>query len=86
MVTVVTQKHFIIDASQQRVWRLLGSAIFQSLPLEQMNAINQTTFYAVFRWRLGFISIPLDFKGRIVDVIEPDSLGAIIRVKKGIMQ
>lgn len=86
MGNLVTQNHFSIAAQQQRVWKLLGSAIFQSLPLEEMNNINQTTFYAIFRLRLGFISIPLNLKGKFVDIIDPSSLSSLIWVKRGIIQ
>lgn len=85
VTTIVAPETFIIAANQQRVWRMLGGAIFQSLPLEQMNVVNQTTFYAILRWRLGFIDIPLDIKGKMVDVIDLHSLSSVIRVQKGIM-
>lgn len=84
--TAVVQKHFVIDAHQQRVWELLGSAVFQCLPLEEMNILNQTTFYAVLRWRLGFISIPLNLKVKLVDILAPHSLGSVIWVTRGIIQ
>ncbi|MFC1971117.1 hypothetical protein ACFLV0_04200 [Chloroflexota bacterium] len=83
--TTVTEKQFTIDAPQQRVWKLLGSSIFQCLPLEEMHAPNQTTFYAILRWRLRFTSIPLNLKGKLVDIVEPSSLGAIIWVKRGVV-
>ena len=84
--TALAQKNFDIDAPQQRVWKVLGSAVFQCLPLEEMNILNQTTFHAVLRWRLGFISIPLNLRVKLVDIVAPHSLGSVIQAKKGIIQ
>lgn len=82
----VAQGQFIIKASRERVWELLGRTIYRCLPLEKMNVINETTACAVFRWRLGLISLPLNLKLELVDISPPDSLGSRIRVRKGMFQ
>lgn len=85
MGTSVAEKQFLIGASQQRTWELLGKMVYQCLPLEQMNLISLDTFQAVMRWRLGPVNIPLGIQGRLVDVVTPTSLGCLVLVSMGII-
>lgn len=82
MKAPVVQRQFVIEAPQQRVWNLLGRTIYRCLPLEKINIVNETTAYAVLRWRFGFVSLPLDLKLELVDISPPSSLGSKIWVKK----
>ena len=84
--TPIAKKQFAIEASQQRVWNLLGRVIYQCLPLEKMDIVDETTFYADLRWRLAFINIPLRLRGKFVDISPPSFLGCLLSVKKGIIQ
>jgi carbon monoxide dehydrogenase subunit G len=84
--TLVAQKQFVVDASQHRVWDLLGTIVYQLLPLEKVDIVNLTTFRAVLRWRMGFITFPFRVKGELVDISRPSSFGCIIRVKRGVIQ
>ncbi len=86
MKAPIVQRQFVIEASQQRVWDLLGRTVYGCLPLEKMNIVNETTAYAVLRWRLGFISLPLDLKLELVDISPPGLLGSKIWVKKQVIQ
>ena len=86
MKAPIVQRQFVIEASQQRVWDLLGRTIYRCLPLEKMNIVNETTAYAVLRWRLGFISLPLNLKLELVDISPPSLLGSKIWVKKRAIQ
>ncbi len=81
----IAQKEFTIAAPQARVWELLGRIIYRSLPLEQMEVVSETTFFAVLRWRIAFIRLPLRVKVALVDITSDRSLGAVISVKRGII-
>jgi hypothetical protein len=82
----VAQKNVVIEAPQQQVWKVLGSAIFQCLPLEEMNIIDQKNFQAVLKWRLGFFSIPLNLKGKVTDILSPDLMSFVIQVEKWLLR
>jgi hypothetical protein len=84
--TVIAQKSFTIKSDQQKVYKVLGNAIFQCLPLEEMNILDVKNFQAVMRYRLGFINLPLKLKGKLVDVSSPVLLSFVIRVEKGFLQ
>ena len=82
----IVHRQFVIEASQQRVWDLLGRTVYRCLPLEKMNAVSETTAYAVLRLRLAFISLPLNVKVELVDISPPSSLGSKIWVKKRVIK
>lgn len=79
----IAQRQFVIDASQQKVWDLLATVVFQELPLEKVDIVGLDSFNAVLQLRMAFFSFPFDVKGKMVDVSSPDSLGCVILVKKG---
>jgi hypothetical protein len=81
----LVQKQFVIKASQERVWNLLARTVFGVLPLEKMNLVNATTTYAVLRWRLAFVSVPLNIKIELQDVLSPSLFGSKISVNKSIL-
>jgi hypothetical protein len=81
----LVQKQFVIKASQERVWNLLARTVFGVLPLEKMNLVNATTTYAVLRWRLAFVSVPLNIKIELQDVSSPSLFGSKISVNKSIL-
>lgn len=83
--SLLVQKQFAIKASQERVWNLLARTVFGVLPLEKMNLVNATTTYAVLRWRLAFVSVPLNIKIELQDVSSPSLFGSKIAVNKSIL-
>ena len=87
--TLIVEKRFIIGASQERVWDLLGKAIFYCLPeLEKIKVVSQSTFYATLRFRVAFTWLTLNLKGELADVSPPDFMVSILKVKSkwGIIQ
>ncbi|MFC1971561.1 hypothetical protein ACFLV0_06540, partial [Chloroflexota bacterium] len=83
---ILTQTSFVINAPLEKVWRLLGSAVFQCLPLERMDIVDQTHFNAVLRWKLAFVKIPLNLKTIMDDIVAPTTFGCVIQIEKGIMK
>ena len=84
--SALIQTNFVIDAPLEKVWRLLGSAVFQCLPLEMMNIVDQTHFSAILRWKLLFVKIPLNIKSVMDNIVPPTTFGCVIRVEKSIMK
>lgn len=83
---IVAERKFVIDAPQEGIWELLGDAIFSSIRLERMQIIDENNFAGVVRVRIGFISLPMHLRIKLVDISSPRSLTAkvIARTKPGI--
>jgi carbon monoxide dehydrogenase subunit G len=77
------ERKFVIKASSTKVWDLMAAVIFQTLPLESVEIVGLSSFKAVLRWKLAFISIPMNVSGKMVDVFRPSAYGCAIHVKKG---
>lgn len=83
---VIVQRQFAIDAPQQRVWSLLARVIYQCLPLEKMDVVNERLFYAELRWNLALIGLRFHLKVEFVDISPPYFLACILSVKRGLIQ
>ncbi|MFH0914258.1 MAG: hypothetical protein V1849_03100 [Chloroflexota bacterium] len=79
------QRRFVLEAPQERVWELLGRAIYRSLPLEQMDVVSETTFRAILQWRVAGVNLPLKVKVSLDEINPPGSLGATIQATKGVI-
>jgi len=79
---ILSQRKFTIDASQERVWNLLGKVIFDSLPgLERIQIRDQDRFGALLRVKVGFITLNMDVSGEMVDLSPPQSLAIVLYLK-----
>lgn len=83
---IIAQKHFVVEASPPRVWDLLGTVVYQSLPLEKVDIVTTDSFRAVLKWPMGFITVPFDVKGKLVGMSRPGSFGSVMSVKWGLVQ
>lgn len=83
--TIIARKQFAINADQQRVSYLLAKAIYQCLPLERMNIVDDKTFRADLKWHVAFVPIRLYLEGKFQDVALPDFLSCRLSVKRGIL-
>ena len=82
---LIAQKQFTINAPPQTVWQLLPRVIYQCLPLEKMDIVDERTFYADLKW-LPFAGSTLHLKGKFVEISPPDFLSCTISVTKGIIR
>ena len=70
---LLDQRNFVVGASQDRVWRLIGKVIFSSLPgLENMEILDENTFRALLRTQILGFRVSLKLKGKIVDMEPPN--------------
>lgn len=73
--TEIAVKNFVIDASQDRVWRLVGKVILNSLPgMEEVEILDERNFRAFLRVKVSLLELTMRLKGEIVDMVPPDSL------------
>ncbi len=74
METVLDERNFLVDASPERVWKLIGKVIFSSLPgMEKMEILDENNFRALLITRVMGVQLTLKLKGEMVDVEPPDS-------------
>jgi hypothetical protein len=67
MDKVIASKKFVVDASLERVWGLMGRVIINNLRgLEQMQMIDENNFSALLRVKMAFIGIPMRLRGQVV--------------------
>jgi carbon monoxide dehydrogenase subunit G len=71
---LICERDFIVKASQERVWRLIGKVIFSSLPgMENVEILDENTFRALLRTKVFGMAVTLKIQGEIVDLDPPDS-------------
>lgn len=87
--TLIAEREFVIDASRERVWELIGGAILASLPgLSGMEVLDECNWQAVLRVRMGPLALNMDLKAEMVDISPPSTVGVRLaaRSKGGILR
>jgi hypothetical protein len=80
---IIATRKFVIEASSDRVWSLMGRVIFGSLPLESMQLIDENNFTALLRVPILSTSIAMRLRGQIVaDSSHPGSLSVLLIARK----
>jgi len=70
----LAEKSFKVEASRERVWRLIGKVIFSSLPgMENMEILDENNFRALLRMKTLGVPVTVKLKGEMMDVTPPDS-------------
>jgi len=74
MSKVIAERNFTVEASRERVWRLIGKVIFSSLPgMEQVEILDESNFRALLRMKMLGGKLDMKIRGEIVDVLPPES-------------
>ena len=75
MAVLTAERRFAVEASPERVWDLLGRAIFDSLGgMEKMEVIDENNFRAELRVRAFGIPLTMYLSGEMTDISPPTSL------------
>jgi hypothetical protein len=70
----IAKKNFEVEASQERVWRLIGKVIFSSLPgMENLEILDENNFRAILRMKVLGIPLSLKLRGEMTDISPPES-------------
>ena len=83
---LLARSEYVLQASRQRVWDLLASTIIQCMPVEQMEIVDDSTFHALLKVKIGFVEIPFRLKVRAAEIDPIASLGTLVTVGKGRFQ
>lgn len=72
----IAERNFVIEASRDRVWRLIGKVIFSSLPnMENVEILDENSFRALLRMNVLGLELRMKLKGEMVDMVPPESFG-----------
>ena len=78
----IAARNFVVGASRERVWRLIGKVIFSSLPgMEQVEILDDTRFRALLRVKVLWLEMAMRLKGEMVDMVPPASFGVNMTVE-----
>ena len=82
MNTVIASRNFVVDASRERVWRLVGKVILSSLRgMEEIEILDENNFRAILKVKISFLELRMRLMGEIVDMVPPESLAVNIFVE-----
>jgi hypothetical protein len=71
---LLEQRNFVVETSQERIWRLIGKVIFSCLPgMENIEILDENNFRALLKARVLGFHVPLKLTGEIVEMEPPDS-------------
>ena len=71
--TVLAEREFIVNATPDRVWRLIGKVIFSVLPgMESMEILDENNFRSLLRVKMMGIDWALKLRGEMVDISPPE--------------
>ena len=71
--TALAEREFIVNATPDRVWRLIGKVIFSVLPgMESMEILDENNFRALLRVKMMGSEWVLKLKGEMVDISPPE--------------
>ena len=80
--TEIGERNFVVGASRERVWRLIGKVIFSSLPgMEQVEILDDTSFRALLKVKILLLEMTMRLKGEMVDMSPPASFGVNITIE-----
>jgi hypothetical protein len=71
-----------IEASQPRVWDVLAGNVIQSMPIEQMEFLNETTLVAVLNFRALFVTVPVKLKVEVAEIAPMDSFTTLVTASR----
>ena len=72
--TILAEREFIVNATPDRVWRLIGKVIFSVLPgMESMEILDENNFRSLLRVKMMGIDWALKLRGEMVDISPPES-------------
>ena len=75
METLIAEKNLNAETSQERLWDLLGTLIFDSLEgLEKMEIIDENNFRAELKAKVFGLPLTWYLRGEMTDISPPQSL------------
>ena len=82
METLIAEKNLNAETSQERLWDLLGTLIFDSLEgLEKMEIIDENNFRAELKAKAFGIPLTWYLRGEMIDISPPQALSVKLIAK-----
>ncbi len=71
---ILAEREFIVNATAERVWRLIGKVIFSVLPgMESMEILDENNFRSLLRVKIMGFEWVLKLRGEMVDISPPET-------------
>ncbi len=84
---LLEHRSFLVETSQEKVWRLIGKAIFNCLPgMENVEILDENNFRALLQERVLGFKIPLKLTGEIVEMEPPDFFSVKLLLESGLFR
>lgn len=85
---IIAEKAFRVNGSQDKIWGCLTKALLNSMPLEQIDFVDEKRMSAVLRLKMSCLELPLRVNLEISDIVEREILAAKIKATglRGIIQ
>ena len=78
----IAERRFEVEASRDRIWRLIGKVIFACQPgMEQVEILDENNFRALLRVRIPFMTVAMKLRGEMVDVSAPESFSVRLQTE-----
>lgn len=82
MGVLLAERRFEVEASQDRIWRLIGKVIFSCLPgMEKIEILDENNFQATLRTKVWLIELCMKLKGEMVNISPPQSFVVKLRLE-----
>ena len=78
----IAERQLVIEATQRRIWDLLGSALLNSsLGLEKLDVLDETHVRAEIRLKFAFITVPTHLTVVFLELVEPNRMVTAVQAK-----
>ncbi len=85
MGKLVAENRFTLEATPERVWDVLGRAIFSGLSgLEKLHIIDENNFEADLKAKAYGIPLTMKLRGEMTDISPPTTLAVKLAVELAI--
>jgi len=82
MAEVIVERKFVLKASRNRIWNLIGKTVLGKLPgLERIEIIDENNIRGLLRVRIAFIPLTMLLHVEVVDIPPPQSLVIMLRAQ-----
>ena len=78
---IIAEKKFIINSSRERIWECIIRALMRCIPFEGIQFADERSFAALLKIKIGFITLPMQAKMDIVDIVEPETLVTTLNMR-----
>ena len=82
MEEVIAERKFVLEATRDRVWNLIGRVVLGNMPgLERIEVIDETNIRGLLKVRVAFVTFPMHLQVKVVEFEPPRLFGVLLSSK-----